>query len=210
MGKILYYTSSAVSSGNLCNTYALRSVMAFDFRYSSNCGTTLAAYKSLYLKGTVSDDGLFYLSDTPWYTQTLPTEDDGFVYIYIGETYSTTNVHLSPVHPIYWYKNGAIREYGKIGTNKVITGTKTITISDTRSAIASTLLTTKDLGFTPNENTSILVSVREYAAPYPSYLNVYTTYYQEYIYLCLSVGASTSEFIPSGTYYIDYIVINNS
>ena len=109
LSNMLLYTSGAtVTSGNLTDTWAnYDSLDNYTFQYSSNCGATLVAYKSLYLVGTISN-GLFYL-DNVWWTQTLPTTDDGKVYIYIGETINTTNFSLYPTHPIYAYVNGYLR-----------------------------------------------------------------------------------------------------
>ena len=42
------------------------------------------------------------------YSQTLPTSEDGYYYIYLGDTYSTYQCNLSVNNPIYYYKNGKI------------------------------------------------------------------------------------------------------
>lgn len=105
---LLYIGGTTVTSGNLTptrNNYD--SLDNYTFQYSSNCGTTLTPYKSLYLKGTIAN-GLFYLADV-WWSQALPTTDDGYVYIYLGETTNTTNFSLYPTHPIYAHVNGYLR-----------------------------------------------------------------------------------------------------
>ena len=105
---ILYTSGTTVTSGNLTATWTnYDSIDNYTFQYSSNCGTTLTAYKSLYLKGTIVN-GLFYLADV-WYSQTLPTTYDGYVYVYLGETTSTTGFSLYPTHPIYKFVNGYLR-----------------------------------------------------------------------------------------------------
>lgn len=43
------------------------------------------------------------------YTQTLPSTDDGYVYLFLGMAYNATNIELFPTHPCYHYKDGAIR-----------------------------------------------------------------------------------------------------
>ena len=43
---------------------------------------------------------------TGWYTQTLPTSEDGFVYVYVGNAWTTTGVGLSLNHPAYEFKDG--------------------------------------------------------------------------------------------------------
>jgi len=69
----------------------------------------------IYLVGIMQANGSFRLDNssfTSFYTQTLPTTDDGKIYIYLGvvtETNGTT--YLMPDHPIYQYKNGSLRLY---------------------------------------------------------------------------------------------------
>ena len=108
--NILNHTSgeivaSGVASANWINHIAVDNTT---FQYSSNCGSTLVAFKSLYLVGTIVN-GLFYLADV-WWSQTLPTTDDGKVYIYLGEAVSTSGFSLYPTHPIYKYINGKVSE----------------------------------------------------------------------------------------------------
>lgn len=90
-----------------------------DLRYSTNCGTTLTAFKPLYIVGTYNQsDGLFYLADT-WWTQTLPTSEDGKIYIYIGCPYDTYRLTFEGYHDPVWYKNNAIRQFIPEATSAV-------------------------------------------------------------------------------------------
>lgn len=112
LDEIFFYNTdgSNITSGNTTGTYALyKQGHSMDFRYSSNCGSTLVAYKPIYLVGTITN-GLFYLDDV-WWTQTLPTIQDKKVYIYIGEAYSTTSYCLSNNHHIFHFINGNIEPY---------------------------------------------------------------------------------------------------
>lgn len=105
-----YGGSDTITSGNTTNTgYLYRQVNNTDFRYNSNCGSTLVANKPIYLVGRITN-GLFYLSDV-WWTQTLPTTQDGRVYIYIGEACGTVNYCLSNNHHIFHFINGSIEPY---------------------------------------------------------------------------------------------------
>lgn len=112
LDEIFFYknSGSTITSGNTTEASALyKQGHNMDFRYSSNCGSTLVAYKPIYLVGTITN-GLFYLDDV-WWTQTLPTIQDGKVYIYIGEAYSTTQFCLSTNHHIFHFINGNIEPY---------------------------------------------------------------------------------------------------
>ena len=106
---IYYYGNSAVSANTLtANGNYIYETIPLDLRYSTNCGATLTTMKSVYLVGTIQN-GLFYLDDL-WYTQTLPSTNDGKVYIYIGEAYSTAAINLSATHPIYYF-DGYLKQY---------------------------------------------------------------------------------------------------
>ena len=100
-----------------------------DHRYSFNTennatnGTTTK--KPVYIVGTLdTSDGLFYLADT-WWTQTLPTSDDGKLYIYIGDAYDYYRMTFTIRHPIYWYKDGKLQQYSQSADYAVTAGTST-------------------------------------------------------------------------------------
>jgi len=86
----------------------------FDLRKDCNCGSTLIGGTPVYLVGTVhEDDGLFYLDTTEddWVTQTLPTTEDGKVYIYLGLGSSTSWLALATEHPIFYFRDGKFQLY---------------------------------------------------------------------------------------------------
>ena len=112
LGSILY-SSGAPSGGNYAagaNTSTVYDGYPLDFRYSSNCASTLVSYKPVYLVGEMHDDGLFYLDET-WWTQTPPTAEDGKTYVYVGEAYSTYQVWLSVENKAYQFYDGAFITY---------------------------------------------------------------------------------------------------
>lgn len=113
--NILYHAqNSTKNAGSLTDTGQLyKALNSIDFRYSSNCGSALVLYKPVYLVGTIREN-LFYLDDA-WHTQTLPTSDNSKVYLYAGEAHSNSWINFTVDHPIYWYKNGAIRKYPDTG-----------------------------------------------------------------------------------------------
>lgn len=115
LGKLIYLDAgSDYASGS--NTGAVFDAREFDFRYSSNCGSTLVAHRPVYLVGTIHSDGLFYFdADTSkWYTQEVPTTEDGRTYIYVGMAYSTTSVWLSTENEAYQYYAGKFRTLREI------------------------------------------------------------------------------------------------
>ncbi len=101
--EILYYTTNATVAEN--NSVALSgcfySNTSVDARYTFNSGTTLTANRELYMVLDVQSDGrLCKLASTPW-SQTLPTTDDGHVYLLLGYAYDTYHIELYPHHPMF-------------------------------------------------------------------------------------------------------------
>jgi hypothetical protein len=78
-------------------------------------------YTPIYLVGTINSNGNFVLDNssyTSFLTQDLPTTEDGKVYWYIGlMTDNYDDYRLIANHPMYIYKNGAIREWGQYASN---------------------------------------------------------------------------------------------
>lgn len=113
-GQICYCNTSTTnykSAGAAIGASVLANMYAFDMRYTFNGGTSmLTANKDVYLVANPQSDGKAKIDSTPL-TQELPSTEDNKIYIYLGHTYSAYQMELHPVHPIYWYKNGAIREW---------------------------------------------------------------------------------------------------
>ena len=112
LGQILY-SSGAPSGGNYAagaSTSTVYDGYPFDFRYSSNCASTLTAYRPVYLVGEMHDDGLLYLDET-WWTQVTPTEEDGKTYVYVGDAYSAYQVWLSVENKAYQFYGDSFMTY---------------------------------------------------------------------------------------------------
>ena len=106
-----YWTTTIISAGSyaagsaLCSQYWL-----VDLRYSFNTGTTLTAYKDVYLVCEPRPNGKAVLAPNP-ISQTLPSSEDGYVYIRLGKAYDTYRITLDLHKPRYYYANGEIREW---------------------------------------------------------------------------------------------------
>lgn len=87
-----------------------------DYRYSFNLTSSagFTANKPVYLVGSISSDGLFYL-DATWWTQTLPSSADGKIYLYIGDAYDwyRASFYGTGNFRAYAYTNGHVREYNQ-------------------------------------------------------------------------------------------------
>lgn len=123
-GEIYCYnaTGTVNANGNVGNYCLYRQILVdlrycFDVRDSAN--RKLTARLPVYLIATPQADGsavLYVPSGSKWgpLTQTLPSSDDGKIYIYLGQAYEESSpyrIELLLEHPIYIYKNGAVRPY---------------------------------------------------------------------------------------------------
>ena len=110
-GAILYWEStSTINAGASISSTTPKYSAPFDLRYTFNCGTTLTAHKPFYLKVSMQSNGKVKIaSTTPW-AQALPTTADGYYYIYLGRTYSTYQLGLTPYHPVYFHDGTKIVE----------------------------------------------------------------------------------------------------
>lgn len=111
-GKIIYWgtTTTVAAEAAYGRYYQYQQYTDFNACYTFNCGSTLVVNKAVYLVCVPQSDGKVKLHTTPW-SQTLPTTEDGLVYIYLGQARTTTNMNLDYKHPIYYYKDNAIRSW---------------------------------------------------------------------------------------------------
>jgi hypothetical protein len=113
-GEMLYYSNTAVlANGAVSSANTMyRQNSGFDIRYSANTsGTGYTAGDYIYFVGTIGVDGLFYLDATQWWTNTLPSTNDGKIYVKIGKYVSGVTVTLEIEHPAYYHDGTRIREY---------------------------------------------------------------------------------------------------
>ena len=114
---LLMYGRATYADGNNIETYHIWSAHTglIDARYSFNLenssGKGFTAYAPVYIVGSLNNSGLFVLDSTKWWTQTLPSSDDGKIYIYIGDAYDWYRLTFTEDKPIYWYKDGKVQLY---------------------------------------------------------------------------------------------------
>jgi hypothetical protein len=123
-GEIYYYNTTNIAANTNIGNAVLHRQILMDLRYSFNCGGygsagTLVSRKPLYLVASPQSDGKAKLYSEPL-SQTLPTTDNGLIYIYLGMVYEDTypyRIELAMHHPIYWYKNGGVQAYSNYALN---------------------------------------------------------------------------------------------
>jgi len=111
-GEIIYCSTNAATEANadLAVTDCWKQYY-FNFGYSFN--TTGSALNMsfplpVYVKCTPASGGGATMDGI---VNALPSSEDGKIYIFLGTTYSATNIFLEINHPVYEYKNGGIRLY---------------------------------------------------------------------------------------------------
>lgn len=138
---ILYYSDTATVAANapFGNNTLLSEVTVSTFAYTANQVTGWSLYTNVYLVGTVNSAGLFTLDNTTttsFMTQTLPTTEDGKVYILLGQVGNSATLgqfRLFMNNPAFVFKNGSLQlynsrdSYATLDTNQTITGSKTFT-----------------------------------------------------------------------------------
>lgn len=113
-GDIYYYdTTTAISAGATPSiTHYWTQYESLTFGYSFNrtgVALTLTAKQAIYIKCTPQNDGSAIIDATEPYTQSLPTTDDGYIYIYLGVAVSATAVELNVNHPVFYHDGQGIR-----------------------------------------------------------------------------------------------------
>ena len=102
-----YLADAAVSATAIWDQYAFN----LGYSFSKGSALTMTYPKPVYVKCAPQSDGSAIIDSTTPYVQDLPSTDDGKIYIYLGIAYSATNVEMVSNHPVYYYKDGAIREW---------------------------------------------------------------------------------------------------
>lgn len=112
-GPIVYYgTTTAIEANANVTAAQLWQQYAVTFGYAFNrtgAALVLTYPAPIYIKCAPQVNGSAIIdADTP-YVQALPSTEDGKIYIFLGIAYSATAVELRAEHPVYYYKDGAIR-----------------------------------------------------------------------------------------------------
>lgn len=109
-GKFLYSTTP-VSPNTLIRYYWYDREQSYS-QYTLNQTTGYTQGYPIYIVGIPQADGSFKLDNssyTSFFTQTLPTTEDGKIYIHMGFVHDDTYITFDISHPIYEYKDGSIR-----------------------------------------------------------------------------------------------------
>ena len=126
-GEIVYYgTTAKVDAGDRPSVAYLWRQYAITLGYAFNRTgqeLALASWKPIYLKCAPQSDGSAIIDATTPYVQSLPTYEDGKIYIYLGVAYgteaTTQTIELMYDHPIYYFKDGCIRQWTNCSADEI-------------------------------------------------------------------------------------------
>ena len=113
-GPIAYYaTTTAINSGASPGSTAVYTqysavTLGYSFVFANSAMT---AKLPVYLKCEPQGDGSAIIDATTPIVQSLPNEEDGKIYIFLGVAVNATVFELYEQHPIYEYKGGHVRHY---------------------------------------------------------------------------------------------------
>ncbi len=116
---ILYYGYTAdIAANGTHASYWYNGVTQGYLQYTANVASGWTAYRPVYIKGTIQANGSFKLAGagtaggTDFLTQTLPTTDDGYVYVLLGiMNNTTTSIRMTTAIAAYEFKDGKLRQY---------------------------------------------------------------------------------------------------
>lgn len=111
-----YNTDAGVSASALWHQYTI--ALGYSFNRTGSA-LTLTTQNPVYVKCAPQSDGSAIMDSTSPIVQNLPNTEDGKIYIFLGIAYSATNIELFYEHPVYYYKDGAIRLWSNAPTVSV-------------------------------------------------------------------------------------------
>ena len=126
-GPIVYYsTTASVAASSRPAATALWEQYPFALGYSFNntgAALTLTPWTPVYLKCTPQANGSAIMDSSNPIVQSLPSTQDGKIYIFLGIAYSATNIELNVNHPVYYYDGTKIALWTGAALTKVTLNT---------------------------------------------------------------------------------------
>ena len=142
----ILYAGSAISA----NSTGTNNYLIIPMGLTTTQSGTYTAYKSVYIKGTLSGTTFTPVSTAPL-TQTIPTSADGYHYILLGTMYSTTEMYLLGEHPIFMYYKDGFKTTSQIAAEAATKAESAQSTANTASTNASNAVSTAN---TANTNAS--------------------------------------------------------
>lgn len=140
-GPIVYYSvNGTTNAGSNLTATGLWQQYAPTVGYSYVL--SMHAAKPVYCKCRPNSDGSATMNV---FTQTLPTTEDGFIYIFLGIAQSATVMELRTEHPVYEYKDGGLRLWSNTSVD--------IPVTSVNGKTGAVVLDASDVGALPSSTT---------------------------------------------------------
>ena len=147
-GRIVYTsatTSYAAGADIAATTIWDQYVLTLGYSFNrTGAALTLTTKTPVYIKCAPQSDGSAIIDADNPYVQALPSSEDGKIYIFLGIATSATQVELYPIHPVYYYKDSAIR----LWTNAPTSGGGAV--SSVNGQTGAVVLDANDVGALPD------------------------------------------------------------
>ena len=150
-GTIVYNSSNTsyaaeadVSATTVWEQYAF--ALGYSFN-TTGAALTLTTKTPVYIKCAPQSNGSAIIDSTTPFVQTLPSTEDGKIYIFLGIAYSATQVELQICHPIYYYKDGALRIWTNAPSGSAV--------ASVNGQTGTVVLDAEDVGALPDSTTYV-------------------------------------------------------
>lgn len=113
-----YAAEADIGATTIWEQYAL--TLGYSFN-RTGAALELTTKRPVYVKCAPQADGSAIMDADEPIVQSLPSTDDGKIYIFLGIAYSATAIEIVPMHPVYYFKDGAVRIWTGAATSAVQT-----------------------------------------------------------------------------------------
>lgn len=107
------YTTSFAAGAYISATYLAYAFPDINLAYTFNISSSvnaLTADRDVYMKVSPQSNGKVKMASDFPLTQTLPSSDDGYLYIFLGRASSESRMTLYPDHPVYYHDGTSLKE----------------------------------------------------------------------------------------------------
>ena len=201
-----YAAEANIAAATIWQQYILNLGYSFN---TTGSALTLTVQRPVYVRCTPQSNGSAIIDEALPIVQQLPTTEDGKIYIFLGVAYgteeTTATVEMTMNHPIYFFKNGAIRQWTNVAPTED-TNTVPSAYCTTDASVASKEAVCTGYVKTANTYLHIDITVSNTAQSALT-LNVNSTGATP-ITINGEVTSSTNYTLPAGTYIAFYDGVN--
>lgn len=153
--KTSYAAEADIAAANVWEQYNL--TLGYSFN-RTGAALTLTSKRPVYIKCAPQSNGSAIIDSVTPYVQALPSTEDGKIYIFLGIATSATAVELQMEHPVYYYKDGAVRLWTNQVTPSVPSAATATPLVDGTAAVGTSAKYAKEDHVHPTDTSRAAVS----------------------------------------------------